>query len=70
MNTTLIGRRIRLDYCGDKRTWVKPGMIGTVVFVNATGTIFVKWDDGHSIGLIPGCDGYTVLGWAEEEAAA
>ncbi|MCQ9352951.1 DUF4314 domain-containing protein [Corynebacterium sp. 153RC1] len=37
-------------------------MEGEVIVVDSLGTIHVAWDDGTSLGLIPGVDRYQVLG--------
>lgn len=57
----LIGRRIRLDFTSDPYTKLQPGAEGEVVFVDDTGTVFVKWDSGSSLGLVPGEDRFTVM---------
>ena len=61
MNSNLIGKRVRLDFTSDPYTDLKPGAEGTVDFVDDTGTVFVKWDSGSSLGLVPGEDRFTVL---------
>ncbi len=37
-----------------------PGTVGTVKFIDDTGTIFVDWDDGSRLGMVPGADMWTV----------
>lgn len=51
------GSRVELvamddPYCGP----LIPGSIGTVVLVDAIGTIHVKWDCGSSLGIAYGVD--------------
>ncbi len=55
------GDRIRLDYTDDEWTRLVPGSLGTVTYVDPTGTVFAKWDDGSSLGLVPGVDQWTVV---------
>lgn len=52
----LLGKRVELISCTDEYTQLQPGSQGIVNFIDDTGTVFVKWDDGHSLGLIPGID--------------
>lgn len=59
------GDRIRLIRCTDPYTTLQAGQRGTVTFVDAFGTVHVYWDDGHSLGLIPGVDEWETI----EEAA-
>ena len=54
-----IGSRIELismDDLYDNK--LKPGDKGTVGFIDDTGTIFVTWDKGSSLGLVYGVDSY------------
>ena len=53
---TLIGKRIQLILCTDEFTAITPGTQGIIDYVDATGTVFVKWDNGSRLGLIPGID--------------
>jgi hypothetical protein len=47
-----IGRRVRLVHCGDEHTRLEPGALGTVTFIDSMGTVHVRWDDGHQLGLV------------------
>jgi hypothetical protein len=47
----LIGKRVRLQYTNDPYTGLRQGNEGVINFVDDTGTISVKWDDGSSLGL-------------------
>jgi len=40
---------------------LKPGDKGTVGFIDDTGTIFVTWDKGSSLGLVYGVDSYKMV---------
>ena len=57
----LIGKRVRLSYTSDEYTELKPGDEGTVDYIDDAGTIFVKWDRGSVLGLIPGEDKFVVI---------
>lgn len=57
----LEGRRVRLVHCSDEYTRLRPGVLGTVRLVDSVGTVHVTWDDGHSLGLVPGVDRWQVL---------
>jgi len=56
------GRRVVLVRCTDPYTTLKPGTEGTVQFVDDAGTVHVRWDDGSTLGMIPGEDEWTLLG--------
>ena len=55
-----IGKRITLIFTSDEYTKLKPGDKGTIGFVDAVGTIFVIWDSGSLLGLVPGEDRYKI----------
>lgn len=40
----------------DDNTTVPPGTEGAVKHVDDTGTVFVGWDNGSSLGLVTGKD--------------
>lgn len=50
------GEKVRLLRTTDPYTGVRPGMIGTVDFVDDTGTVHCTWENGACLGLIPGMD--------------
>ena len=58
MKKQLKGKRIELIYTSDPYTNLKPGHRGTVDFVDDMGTIHVNWDNGSTLGLVPGEDQY------------
>jgi Domain of unknown function (DUF4314) len=58
------GDRVRLIHYSDPYMTIRPGTEGTVTFVDARGTVFVRWDDGRILGLVPGTDRWLDL---EEE---
>lgn len=39
---------------------IEPGSTGTVNHIDCAGTVHVKWDDGRTLGLIPGHDEFEV----------
>lgn len=50
------GDRVVLVHTSDPYTRLQPGTAGTVGLVDDFGTIHIKWDDGSSLGMIPGED--------------
>lgn len=57
----LIGKRVQMIYTSDAYTDVVPGDKGTVSHVDDAGTVFVNWDSGSGLGLIPGIDIFEVI---------
>ena len=55
------GKRIELISTSDPYTSLKPGDVGTVDFVDDTGTVHVIWDHGSHLGLVPGADRFKIL---------
>lgn len=63
MRATLLGKRVSLNYTDDKYTNLKRGDQGTVDHIDDSGTIFVKWDNGSNLGLVPEAgDRYEIIG--------
>lgn len=54
------GMRVRLVSMVDDPNPVAPGTEGTIRLVDGMGVIHVKWDDGRTLGLIPGVDDYVL----------
>jgi Domain of unknown function (DUF4314) len=52
MDTSLRDRRVELIHTTDQHTNLKPGDQGKISFVDATGTVHIKWDNGSTLGLI------------------
>lgn len=57
----LIGRRIKFISTTDRYAKLVTGQLGTIDFVDATGTLHVVWDDGQTLGMVPGEDQYEIL---------
>src|SRR5262245_5489855 len=49
----IAGARVRLIATKDPHTRLAPGTEGTVDFVDDLGTVFVTWDNGSRLGLVP-----------------
>lgn len=52
------GTRICLDYMEDDPHPIEPGTKGTVVSVDDIGTVHCRFDNGRSLGVIPGVDSF------------
>lgn len=50
------GTRVELVSMDDPYSKLKPGDRGTVKSVDDTGTVFVSWDCGSSLGIVYGED--------------
>lgn len=55
------GTRIELIYMNDQYDSVPPGTRGTVEFVDDMGTVFPLWDNGRTLGVVPGEDSFRKL---------
>lgn len=52
-----VGTRVVLDRMEDPYAKdMEPGLTGTVVCVDDTGTVHVKWDNGRTLGVLPWID--------------
>lgn len=54
-------RRIECVQMNDPFSNVPSGTKGTVVMKDDMGTLHVIWDNGQSLGLVPGEDSYRLL---------
>jgi len=52
------GTRIESIHMNDPYTSLRRGDMGTVTDIDDTGTVFVSWDKGSSLGLVFGEDHY------------
>ena len=59
------GARVELVSMSDPYTALKPGDRGMVDFVDDTGTVFINWDSGSSLGAVHGVDAIRLLTKAE-----
>ncbi len=50
------GTRVELVEMNDPYCRLEPGLQGTVVAVDDTGTIHVHWDNGRTLGVVFGED--------------
>lgn len=62
------GTRIELISMNDPYSPVSSGTRGTVKFVDSLGTIFPEWDNGRTLGVVPGEDSFRKLTQDEIEA--
>lgn len=62
------GTRLELIGMDDPYTKNPPGTRGTVLCVDDIGTIHTRWDNGSSLGLVPGEDRFRRLTPEEVEA--
>jgi hypothetical protein len=58
--TVNVGDRVELIRTADPYTRLQPGARGTVEDVDELGTIHVAWQDGSTLGLVPGVDLMTI----------
>ena len=61
------GTRIELINMKDPYAPVQSGTRGTVKFVDSMGTIFPEWDNGRTLGVVPGEDSFRKLTQEEIE---
>ncbi|EFL94287.1 DUF4314 domain-containing protein [Mobiluncus curtisii] len=61
MSANLERRRVRLIATTDPYTHLTPGEEGTIMVVDDAGTVHVAWDNGSTLGLIPGEDRWEYL---------
>lgn len=61
------GSRIELVNMKDPYSPVPAGTRGTVKFVDSMGTIFPEWDNGRTLGIVPGEDSFRKLTQEELE---
>jgi hypothetical protein len=60
-NYHLLGKRIQLMHTTDQYTKLVPGETGIINYIDDNGTVFVTWDSGSKLGLIPGVDKWSLL---------
>lgn len=57
----LLGKRVQLIHTDDRYTNLKYGDLGTINYIDDAGTVFVSWDNGSRLGMIPGVDRWKIL---------
>ena len=62
-----VGTRIELIQMEDPYAPVESGMQGTVKIVDDAGTLHMKWDNGRTLGIVPGEDQFKVISKPTEE---
>jgi hypothetical protein len=55
------GQRVELISMDDQHAPVQPGTLGTVSHVDDAGTLHMSWDNGRTLGLIPGIDEFKAI---------
>lgn len=55
------GTRIRLIEMKDPYAPVPPGAEGVVTAVDDIGTLHMKWDNGRTLGVVPGEDSFKAI---------
>lgn len=55
------GTRIRLIEMPDDPNPAHVGTCGTVLAVDDAGQLLMRWDNGRSLSLVPGVDGFEIL---------
>jgi len=60
-NNNLIGRRVRIIRLEDPYTRLKSGDEGTISYIDDSGSIFVDWDSGSKLALLPDLDEYEFI---------
>ena len=62
-----VGTRIELIGMDDPYTPIESGTQGTVEIVDDAGTLHMKWDNGRTLGIVPGEDQFKVISKPSEE---
>lgn len=60
-NQKVVGRRIRMVEMIDDPDPILPGTEGTVTGADDAGHLFVDWDNGRTLHVIPGIDIYNII---------
>ena len=63
-----VGTRVELIHMDDPYAPIEPGIQGTVESVDDAGTLHMRWDNGRTLGIVPGEDQFKVIGESQEEA--
>ena len=60
-----IGTRIELTSMDDPYAPIQPGTRGSVAAIDDMGTLHMKWDNGRTLGVVPGVDQFRKLSMEE-----
>ena len=60
------GTRVILEKMEDKQA-PPVGSLGTVIGVDDTASLLMKWDNGRTLGIVPGEDQFRVIPESQEE---
>ena len=63
-----VGTRVELIHMDDPYGPIEPGTQGTIESVDDAGTMHMRWDNGRTLGIVPGEDKFKVIGESQEEA--
>lgn len=55
------GSRIRLNSMEDPFAPVEPGTMGTLRLIDDIGTFHINWDNGRTLGVVPGVDSFSLV---------
>lgn len=68
LSEEIIGKRVMLIHTSDPYTKLAYGDEGTVTNIDCMGTVFVKWDNGSSLGMVTQAgDRFTIIQTKKEE---
>lgn len=56
-----VEQRVRLVRTSDPYTNLQPGDEGAVMMIDDIGTLHVRWDNGSTLGLVPGEDDWVLV---------
>ncbi|MBN2882066.1 MAG: DUF4314 domain-containing protein [Clostridia bacterium] len=62
-----VGTRVELIGMDDPYAPIESGTQGTVEIVDDAGTLHMKWDNGRTLGIVPGEDQFKVISKPSEE---
>jgi hypothetical protein len=63
-----VGTRIELISMDDPHAPIEPGTQGTIEFIDDAGGLHMKWDNGRTLGIVPGEDSFKVISKPQEES--
>lgn len=64
-----VGTKIQLDHMDGEKD-MPDGLLGEVKFVDDQGQLHMKWQNGHSLALVPNADDFHILPPLEQAPAA